>query len=174
MFTKKKKKQHRNFILIFYCTWTNYENHYYIWVISSKKDSYKNMRATIYPYDWIFNHFYTKLLTFTTIWPASTDNKLTIFFPNFPIKQDDISFKLSPFWDNLHEMSNPVLWGNKKKYLKMSSVEILPRVLNIRIGLQEKALSSECFISHFKGRPLQLLRICFPCMSLREHAYSNI
>ena len=25
--------------------------------------------------------------------------------------------------DNLHEMSNPVFWKNKKKYLNMSSAE---------------------------------------------------
>ena len=36
--------------------------------------------------------------------------------------------------DNLHEMSNPVFWENKKNVMNMSSAESLLRVLCIKMA----------------------------------------
>ena len=47
----------------------------------------------------------------------------------------DISCKLSPNGDNLHEISNPVFWGKKeKKYIiNLSTVELARRVVKVKI-----------------------------------------
>ena len=52
------------------------------------------------------------------------------FFVIFPRKQAfDISCKLS--LDNLHKMSKPVFWKNKKSIISLSSAELTQRVVKV-------------------------------------------
>ena len=55
------------------------------------------------------------VLTFTTLWVNSKDDKLIIFFLIFPRKQDLTFMQIVSIGDNLHEMSKPVFWEKKKK-----------------------------------------------------------
>ena len=53
----------------------------------------------------------TQVLTFTTLWSESADNKLLIFFLIFPQKQDLTFHANCLHWRHyyyLHEMSKPV------------------------------------------------------------------
>ena len=50
------------------------------------------------------------ILTFTTLWAFSADNKLMIFFLFFPENRIRHFMQIVSLGDNLHEMSNPVFW----------------------------------------------------------------
>ena len=66
------------------------------------------------------------LLTFTTLWANSSDDKMTIVFLFFPENRlwhfmQTVSLGER---DNLYEMSKPIFWEKKKKkkkYFKMSA-----------------------------------------------------
>ena len=53
-------------------------------------------------------------LTFITLWANSADDKLMVFF----LFYQKIGFDISCKGDNLHEMSNPIFWENKKNISK--------------------------------------------------------
>ena len=38
--------------------------------------------------------------------------------------------------DNLHEMSNPVFWKNKKKFINMLSAELAQKVVKVKMHLK--------------------------------------
>ena len=61
------------------------------------------------------------MVTFTTLWANSADDRLLIFLFFSQKTGFNILCKLSG--DNLHEMLKPVFWEKKKKYFKMSSAE---------------------------------------------------
>ena len=56
-----------------------------------------------------------------------------IYFFFFPENRFDISCKLSPKGNNLHEMSNPVFWKNEKN-INLLSAELPQRVLKIKLS----------------------------------------
>ena len=59
---------------------------------------------------------YRDPLIFVILWVNSADDKLIVFcFLISPKKGFDISCKLSPRGDNLHELSKPVFLGKIKK-----------------------------------------------------------
>ena len=61
--------------------------------------------------------------SFTTLWANSADNKLMSFFLIFQKTGSEISCKLSPYGDSLHEMSDRVLGKIRIIYFKTSSAE---------------------------------------------------
>ena len=61
-------------------------------------------------------------VTLTTLWANSADDKMTISFLFF------LENRISHFIE-MHEMSKPGFLKNKKKIFKLSSAEILSRVL---------------------------------------------
>ena len=46
--------------------------------------------------------------------------------------------------DNLHEMSNPIFWRKKEKYIKMSSAEFLPSMQSIDYDLPSVVICPTC------------------------------
>ena len=54
--------------------------------------------------------FAFSILTFTTLWAFSADDKLMIFFLFFPENWIWHFMQIVSLGDNLHEMSNPVFW----------------------------------------------------------------
>ena len=64
---------------------------------------------------------YLALLTFTTLWANSADDKLLFFLlPEYKIWH---FAQIVSIGDNLHEMSNPVSWEKYEKYFRMSPAE---------------------------------------------------
>ena len=55
------------------------------------------------------------MLTFTTLWAFSADDKLMIYFLFFPENRIRHFMQIVSSGDNLHEMSYPVSEKNKKK-----------------------------------------------------------
>ena len=51
-----------------------------------------------------------QLLTFTTLWAFSADDKMMLFFLFFPENRIWHFMQIVSLGDNLHEMSNPVFW----------------------------------------------------------------
>ena len=49
------------------------------------------------------------VLTFTTLWADSADDKLMIFFLIFPENRIWHFIQIFSYGDNLHEVSNPIL-----------------------------------------------------------------
>ena len=50
------------------------------------------------------------ILTFTTLWAFSADDKMMLFFLFFPENRIWHFMQIVSLGDNLHEMSNPVFW----------------------------------------------------------------
>ena len=77
------------------------------------------------------------MLTFTTLWIYSADDKLIIFWFFFPQKIDfSISCKFE-IGDNLHEMPKSVFWEKltkKKKNSKCRLLKFLPSMLCVNIA----------------------------------------
>ena len=51
-----------------------------------------------------------RILTFTTLWAFSADDKMMLFFLFFPENRIWHFMQIVSLGDNLHEMSNPVFW----------------------------------------------------------------
>ena len=54
--------------------------------------------------------FCTDMLTFTTLWAFSADDKMMLFFLFFPENRIWHFMQIVSLGDNLHEMSNPIFW----------------------------------------------------------------
>ena len=65
--------------------------------------------------EWIFHENWAKILTFYHSLGKYSRRQIDNIFLTFPRKQ--------PTVDNLHEISNPVSWENKKKYFEMLSAK---------------------------------------------------
>ena len=97
--------------------------HRMIWIFTFCTCS-KTLYCLVWP-------IYLVSLTFTTLWAFSADDKLMIFFLFFPENRIWHFMQIVSLGDNLHEMSNPVFWENKKNLPKCCLLKILPRVLSV-------------------------------------------
>ena len=59
------------------------------------------------------------VLTFTTLWANSADNKCMIFFLLFPQNRLWHFMQIVSNGDNFHEMSKPVFWGKNRQMLSI-------------------------------------------------------
>ena len=57
--------------------------------------------------------------------------------------------QIVPFGDNLHEISNPVFWENKKNTVNLSSAEIAKRVVKVNEWFSMTNSISNRFIGTF-------------------------
>ena len=108
--------------------------------------------------------FYEKLsyLTFTTLWAFSADRKL-IFFLFFPENRIWHFMQIVSSGDNLHAMSNPVFWENKKNISKCRLLKFLPRVLSVKVMPQQSIphllpITIEMLYSRFNWKFLNLMQ----------------
>ena len=80
---------------------------------------------------------YLVYLTFTILWANSADAKL-VFLLFFPENRIWYFMQIVSSEHNLHEMSKPVFWEIKEKYIKMSSAEnftlVFPQIRAVSEG----------------------------------------
>ena len=66
----------------------------------------------------------------------SADDK-TVIFSLFFTEEKVLTFHANCLLgNNLHEMSNPIFWENKKDNFKMSPAAILPSMISVKKGLR--------------------------------------